>query len=307
MKTPLRYPGGKSRAVNTLMEFLPQDCGELCSPFLGGGSFELALAEKGIEVYAYDGFKPVVWFWHALLKNPENLANIADSYRKTRTYNYKKPRSEEIEKIKAKGLPKEDFLRFREEISFALQQNHKFNYETAAKVYAVNRSSFSGATFSGGFSERASYARFTDAQIEYIRNFKINNFKVGHADFRHSLSKHDCYLYLDPPYFLEGQRNNLYGDKGDMHTGFAHLDLFSVLRERDNWILSYNDCPEIRSLYRDYKIHEVGWAYGMKNTQSKNAEKAKKMGKSSELVITNLPTKILFNTLNLTGDENGES
>ena len=86
-----------------------------------------------------------------------------------------------------------------------------------------------------------------------------------------------------------------------MHTGFAHLDLFSVLRERDNWILSYNDCPEIRSLYRDYKIHEVGWAYGMKNTQSKNAEKAKKMGKSSELVITNLPTKILFNTLNLPG------
>ena len=59
MKSPLRYPGGKSRAVKTLMEFIPDDCGELCSPFLGGGSFELALAEKGITVHAYDGFKRI--------------------------------------------------------------------------------------------------------------------------------------------------------------------------------------------------------------------------------------------------------
>ena len=73
MKTPLRYPGGKSRAVETLMSFVPEDCGEICSPFLGGGSFELALAEKGIKVHAYDAFKPIIWFWNAILKDPDKL------------------------------------------------------------------------------------------------------------------------------------------------------------------------------------------------------------------------------------------
>ena len=284
MKTPLRYPGGKSRAVKTLMEFIPDDCGELCSPFLGGGSFELALAEKGITVHAYDGFKPLIWFWTALLKDPNRLATLADMYRRRKTYKYTKPGTnkktgnpyEEI-KISARGLPKKDFIRFREEIRFALRANHSLTFEAAAKVYAINRSSFSGATFGGGFSERASYARFTDQQIEYIRNFQVQNLIVRHADFKYAMKKHDCLFYLDPPYFLEGARNSLYGDEGDMHRCFPHLALFSILRERKNWILSYNNCEEIRSLYRDYKIYDAEWTYGMNKSK-----------KSSEIIITNL-------------------
>jgi DNA adenine methylase len=274
MKTPLRYPGGKSRAVKTLMEFIPEDCGELCSPFLGGGSIELALAEKGIKVHAYDGFKPVVWFWQALLKDPERLATLADL---TRTKSKKKYIYQDKE-YKARGLLQKDFDRFRDEIRFALRSGHPFSYEAAAKVYAINRSSFSGATFAGGFSERASYARFTDSQIEYIRDFKVDNLTVKHADFKDSIKRHDCCLYLDPPYFLEAARCKLYGDEGDMHAFFPHLALFSMLRERDNWILSYNDCDEIRSLYRDFDIHEAEWTYGMNRSK-----------KSSEIIITNLP------------------
>ena len=290
MKTPLRYPGGKSRAVKHILPLIPEDCGELCSPFLGGGSVELALAEKGVVVHAYDGFKPLIWFWQALLKDSERLATLADMYRKTKTYDYKKPGAsdDEIQKIQAKGLPKKDFERFREEIRFALQQNHPFTFEAAAKMYAINRSSFSGATFAGGFSERASYARFTGVQIEYIRNFKVKNFTVKCADFKSSIKKHDCYFYLDPPYFLESTRNKLYGDEGDMHEFFPHLALFSMLRERENWILSYNDCESIRSLYRDYRIYDAEWTYGMNKSK-----------KSSEIIITNLPKRLHCVTMDL--------
>jgi len=284
MKTPLRYPGGKSRAVKTLMEFIPDDCGELCSPFLGGGSFELALAEKGIHVHAYDAFKPLIWFWEAILKDPNKLATMADWYRHKKTYKYTKPGVDKEgnlypeEKLRQKGLSEKDFYRFREEILFALQSNHPFTFDAAAKVYAINRSSFSGATFSGGFSERASYARFTDTQIKYVRNFKVDNFTVKRADFKDAIKKHkDCYFYLDPPYFLDTARAKLYGVEGDMHSLFPHMALYSILRKRKNWILSYNNCEEIRSLYRDYKIHEASWAYGMNNSK-----------KSSEIIITNL-------------------
>jgi len=279
MKSPLRYPGGKTRAVKTILEFIPKDCGELCSPFLGGGSVELTLAEKGVKVHGYDGFKPIVWLWQALLKDSKKLANIADSYRTLNKYKH------EEKEIKKRGLTEENFKRIREEVLFALQKKHKFNFDVAAKVYAINRSSFSGATFSGGFSERASYARFTDSQIEYVKNFKAPNLKVKYADFKDSIKKHDCFFYLDPPYFLTGARGRLYGDLGDMHEFFPHLSLFSELRKKKNWILSYNDCEEIRHLYRDYEIKEVSWTYGMKNVKSKKVKEKKKMGKSSEIII----------------------
>ena len=285
MKTPLRYPGGKSRAVETLMSFVPEDCGEICSPFLGGGSFELALAEKGIKVHAYDGFRPIVWFWHALLKDPEYLALLIERTRKYKRY--LKPRSKpdddgNFPTVRAKGLPKKSFDMFREEIRYALRNEYSCNrtdvphYELAAKVYAVNRSSFSGATLTGGFSEEASFARFTDELIDDIRNFKIDNLKVGFADFKSSISRHDCLLYLDPPYFLDEARSKLYGDQGDMHSFFPHMALYSILRKRKNWILSYNNCEEIRELYRDYQIHDAEWTYGMNKSK-----------KSSEIVITN--------------------
>tara|TARA_Y100001938_G_C8061448_1_gene417517 strand:+ start:857 stop:1669 length:813 start_codon:yes stop_codon:yes gene_type:complete len=270
VKTPLRYPGGKSLAVETILEYVPKDCGELCSPFLGGGSVELALVEKGVKVHGYEGFAPIVWFWQALLKDPEKLANLADSYRKEKTYTY------QGKKLKRRGLPKEVFVRLREEVRCALQKGHPFNFDVAAKVYAINRSSFSGATFSGGFSERASYARFTDSQLEYIKKFKAPNLTVKHADFKKSMKNHDCLFYLDPPYFLGDARSKLYGDVGDMHKFFPHLALYSELKKKKNWILSYNNCDEIRHLYRDYEIHDASWTYCMTNRES------------SEIIITNL-------------------
>ena len=40
LKTPLRYPGGKSRAVVKLLQFLPDltQAREFREPFIGGGS-----------------------------------------------------------------------------------------------------------------------------------------------------------------------------------------------------------------------------------------------------------------------------
>ncbi|MCG8626314.1 MAG: DNA adenine methylase, partial [Proteobacteria bacterium] len=59
-KSPLRYPGGKSRAVSMILGLLPAGIKTLASPFLGGGSIELAVASHGVKVYGYDIFKPLV-------------------------------------------------------------------------------------------------------------------------------------------------------------------------------------------------------------------------------------------------------
>ena len=272
MKTPLRYPGGKSRAVKHILPLIPHDCGELCSPFLGGGSIELAVAGRGTRVHAYDVFKPLVWFWESLLSTPQQLAEAADSYR-VHHPDYLLPKSrKDKELVPVRGLLKDEFHKLREELR--MEATHSL--ENAAKFYAINRSSFSGATFSGGYSKRASYARFTDSSIERIRKFKEPNLTVGQADFKDSIPKHpDAFLYLDPPYMLGESKEKLYGDNGDTHAGFDHQGLYDVLSQRSDWLLSYNNCDEIRELYKEYEITEAAWAMGMKNVVSQEVTAAK--------------------------------
>ena len=43
----LRNPGGKSRAVKILSEYVPNDAKVIVSPFTGGGSFEIYLRDQG--------------------------------------------------------------------------------------------------------------------------------------------------------------------------------------------------------------------------------------------------------------------
>ena len=254
MKSPLRYPGGKSRAVKHILPHFPKDIKELCSPFLGGGSIELALAERGIQVYGYDIFEPLVWFWHTLLEDPNVLADEADGLRKSHA-DYKN----------ARGLLKEDFFNIREN----LKTQTTCSIQNAAKFYALNRSSFSGATLSGGWSKRASYARFTDSSIERIRKFKEPNLHVAAKDFKESIAAHpNVFLYLDPPYLLAKDKATLYGTNGNAHKGFDHLGLANVLKERDDWILSYNNCPEILKLYEKYNILYPNWKYGMSSDKT---------------------------------------
>jgi DNA adenine methylase len=259
MKSPLRYPGGKTRAVKTILEFIPEDCGELCSPFLGGGSVELALAEKGTKVYGYDSFEPLVWFWKALLNKPAELARAANSFRKDSN-------DFELNNVKVKGLLREDF----DEIRKNLKEETKFSILNAARFYAINRSSFSGATFSGGWSRRAAYARFTDSSIKRVKDFKEPNIVVECKDFKESIPLHpDAFLYLDPPYMLASEeQERLYGKSGDKHKGFDHKGLYNILKERDNWLLSYSgDGKAILDMYSDFVTYDVtgAWTYGMKN------------------------------------------
>ncbi len=74
-------------------------------------------------------------------------------------------------------------------------------------------------------------------------------------------------MYLDPPY-LNGQA--LYGIKGSTHKDFDHKELAELLSTRDRWIMSYNDCEDIRKYYKDYKIISIQWVYGMSKNKNSN-------------------------------------
>jgi DNA adenine methylase len=69
--SPLRYAGGKSKAIGLILDNLPKLREKrVVSPFFGGGSFELCLSQNlGIEVVGYDVFGMLTNFWDVLINH----------------------------------------------------------------------------------------------------------------------------------------------------------------------------------------------------------------------------------------------
>lgn len=236
-RSPLRYPGGKTRAVSMILPHIPENTEKLCSPFFGGGSVELALMGKGVAIFGSDIFSPLVDFWQETIRDSAELSERVKKY-------YPLSRSK----------------------FYSLQKRYTSlpdKLERAAVFFVLNRCSFSGTTLSGGMSP--GHKRFTPSAIERLRNFHSAGLKVRKVDYKVALRENSNMMaYLDPPYLISS--DNLYGSRGNAHKGFNHEELASILRKRDKWVLSYNDCPEIRELYKYARIFEPEkWKYGMSN------------------------------------------
>ena len=227
----LRYPGGKTRAIKQLLPFFPATPDRLVSPFFGGGSLELALTAKGWRVHGYDLFQPLVDFWQVALTDAPSLADAVMKY-----------------------LPLEKRM-------FHSLQKTRFptKLERAAAFFVLNRSSFSGSTMSGGMSP--GHERFSESAIQRLRNFRAVNLWVERADFRKSIPNHpNDLLFLDPPYVTA---KCLYGRRGHLHQGFDHEALADLLRHHNRWLLCYDDCDQVRSMYDGFTIVPLTWKYGM--------------------------------------------
>ena len=237
----LRYPGGKSRAVNKLdyvitEEKINVDC--VYSPFYGGGSFELFLRDKyGSDIVANDAFAPLISFWSELKADPVRLTAATQ---------------------KLKPMTKAQFTALQGQL-LTLDQT-----DQAAAFFALNRSSFNGGVLSSGYSAEAEKKRFTQSSIDQLSTFnsdKITYTCSDFADFIDTVPDGE-FMFLDPPYLID---SHLYGSRGDLHRDFDHQLLANKLRKRRNWLLCYNNTTEILDMYQDEDIgvYETSWAYGM--------------------------------------------
>ena len=88
MKSPLRYPGGKTRACKILDDIVTEkkfDTSLVISPFFGGGSFEFFMSTKyGSKLIVNDKFKPLVSFWKSVQMYNKKLC-----YKLTENFGYR--------------------------------------------------------------------------------------------------------------------------------------------------------------------------------------------------------------------------
>ena len=264
IKSPLRYPGGKSRAVQQMKFLLPKAFEEYREPFVGGGSFFIYLKQKqpNLKIWINDLNPELYCFWKYAQADSEKLAR-------------------EVQKVKKERKDGQDL--FNELVNINIDSLTEI--ERAVRFFVLNRITFSGVVESGGYSKLAFESRFTESSVERLVKMGpiMEDVKITHLDYRKLLTDGDrnVFTFLDPPYF-KATKSKLYGKNGVLHTGFNHEEFAEEMKKcKHSWLITYDDSPEIRKNFSFAKIYEWELQYGMNNYKQGKAEKG------SELFITN--------------------
>jgi DNA adenine methylase len=246
--SPLRYAGGKSLAIGHIVELLPDNVEKVMSPFFGGGSVEIAMAKYlGLEVSGYDIFNVLANYWSHQIAQPNELADVLSEFEPT----------------------KEEYLRVRE----LLKEHWKGGEQITdplqlAAVYYFNHNTSYGPHFLGHPSNVYLNPKRFETTIQKVRSFSPGRLTVSEEGFHSSIPKHqDALIYADPPYYLEGDSKTFIGMYPHRnfpihHNGFDHEGLSDILKSHPGgFILSYNDCSAVRSLYKGYEMSTPEWQY----------------------------------------------
>lgn len=248
LKTPLRYPGGKSRATKFLLPKFPKEITDYREPFIGGGSVAIEFSKQYPEasVWVNDLYEPLYNFWVVLRDHPQMLY-AAVKKAKENTNN-------DVEEARKLFTLSKKIL----DDSASLQR--------ATAFYIINKCSFSGLTESSSFSAQASVSNFSMTGIEKLPKYAeiIKNWKITNLSYEHMLDgTPETFIYLDPPYDI---KDNLYGKKGEMHKKFDH-DLFAKRMDccPSKCLVSYNSSLYVRDRFKDWQATTYELTYTMRS------------------------------------------
>lgn len=249
--TPLRYPGGKGELAN-FMKLVFWDNQLMGTPYVepyaGGAAVAISLLFEGFTsiVHINDVNPSVYSFWYAVLNHTEELCRL----------------------ITDTPVTIEERTRQKEIQDLASQASY---LELGFSTFFLNRTNRSGIIKGGvigGKNQDGTYkldARYNKAdlvsRIERIASYR-DQIRIYNLDaivllqsLLPRLPEHSV-IYLDPPYYVKGQ-----GLYENFYNNADHLQVADLARTiRQNWIVSYDDVPEIQQMYRgfqslNYRLH----------------------------------------------------
>ena len=263
IKSPLRYPGGKSRAIAQIAEFIPEEFSEFREPFVGGGSVFIYIRQKypQVKTWINDLNYDLYCFWIIAQKDVKSLSN-------------------KVLEIREKSTNGKELFRSYQEPDEQLSE-----FDRAVRFFILNRITFSGTVDSGGYSELAFKTRFTLSSIKRLTDLSevLQSVQITHLDYREVLRApgENAFIFLDPPY-LKATQSRLYGKNGHLHTSFDHKAFASEMQKTSHkWLITYDDSLDIRKNFHFANTYEWELQYGMNNYKQDKASKGK------ELFITN--------------------
>ncbi len=258
IKSPLRYPGGKSRSVDLISTIIPE-FDEFREPFLGGGSIFIYTKQRypNKKFWINDLYFELYKFWEMTQKDVDALIDKVYEWRN------QFPVGKELHKFLNENLARFNDL------------------ERGAAFFIYNRITFSGTSLSGGFSEGAFTGRFTESSIQRLNQFAkvINGSTITNLDYEELVKREgeNVFIFLDPPYY-SATKSALYGKNGNMHKSFDHAKFAENMKNcKHKWLITYDDSEYIRDLFSFANIMPWELMYGMRNVVEGSDQKGKEL------------------------------
>lgn len=262
VRPPLRYPGSKFRIYKYIEPFILEvEHDEYREPFFGSGA---VFFQKELCKYNWlnDLDENLMCFYTTIQNHEQALALSNDS---------------------SKVIPsKEFFNELKESVP-------KSDYERALRYFILNRTAYSGIMHlpNWGFHKIKSVQpnKWPDRIMEASE--KLQNVELTIMDYESVLfapkKGENVLIFLDPPYFAADQKRAY--EKSFEYSD--HVRLATNLKKLDyKFILTYDDCKEVRELYSWANIYPIEFMYHTANSNVTTRKKGK------ELIITNFKTKV---------------
>ena len=259
--SPLRYPGGKQRLAEWMVRTLRHNRllgGTYAEPYAGGAGLAMLLLLQGhVNSVALNDADPGIYaFWKVVRDNARVL----------------------VERILSCPLTVEEHARQR--AIYMCPENHGLE-DLAFAVLYLSRTSRSGILRGGPIGGKkqtgrwnigARFPRERLAQlIELIHTYRarIHVYNLDAEAFLQTVvpdlpSK--SLVYLDPPYFRNARRlyRNYYREAD-------HARIAEVIKTLPRqWVLTYDDCAEVRSLYLEQEMAPLNIYYSANNSTRGN-------------------------------------
>jgi DNA adenine methylase len=239
VESPLKYKGDDLRIVSLMTNVIPKNAKKICSPFLGGGSLELTLANRGKKIFAYTDDLELLEFWQCLSEEPKRVADLASAMRS-------------------------DFYQvlFKDPVLYNALRDARKDPEDrclrAALFFALNMTNDSRSVATG--KRAPNYKRkFNELVIVKLRGVPTKNIKFLQNDSFSDIARlhKEHLLYCRVPNIIP--YTFLDDPEYDEEIGWEELN--SVLQGRGNWILYCNNHARIRKAFSNDSLHFVNEEY----------------------------------------------
>lgn len=253
--SPLRYPGGKACLLDLtsmVLRLNRLERGHYAEPYAGGCGLALELLYGGhvADIHIND-IDPSIWaFWYCVLNDTDALVS-------------------KIEKTPV------TIKEWRKQRSIHKKQDASNWLALGFSAFFLNRTNRSGvikdAGVIGGLAQTGTYkidCRYNRSdlirRIQRIAKYKdrIHLTNLDALKFLTRCEKRlptDSLIFIDPPYYNKGASlyTNFY--RKEDHTDVAQR----IIEMERHWIVTYDDAPEIRRLYRDRRQYCFDVAYSL--------------------------------------------
>lgn len=237
--SPLRYPGGKSvlsSFISNVIKSVKFEEVTYVEPYAGGAGVALRLLQEGcVSRIVLNDYDPNVYaFWKSILDTPNDF----------------------LELMQEANITIEEWRRQRE-----ILKHPKTTLEQGFAFFFLNRTNRSGVISGGvigGKEQNGAYkidARFNKSalreKIEFVQA-STSKISVTNLNGKDLIERHicdsNCFIYADPPYVEKAK--SLYMNAFELTD---HKNLSDLLNQypTGNWILTYDNSPLIKDLYRN--------------------------------------------------------